>query len=1320
MNTRQFLDGIAEHSILAMDELARMRRHLSPEQLEAAPESLARELVKRRKLTRFQAVQLLQGRGRSLVFGEYLVLDKAGEGGMGQVYKSEHRRMKRIVALKVLPPQTTSSKSLVERFYKEVELAARLAHPNVVTAYDAGESRGLHYLAMEYIDGHTLSDHIKANGPLSVEQAMNCTLQAARGLEYAHSQGIVHRDVKPSNLMVNQRGVVKILDLGLARIEHSLSVPIPAGNAELTTSGQVLGTVDYMAPEQSYDSRAADHRSDIYSLGCTLYRLLTGHPPFGGETMMQKLLAHREQPIPSLREERGDVPPAVDLLYQRMVAKLPSDRPQSMREVVISLESLTANSSDADSTVTHIQAPVTEDEGLDSFLQRMASSSGIGSGAMSFSDTPQPGSSGTIRTEHGSGGTGRVRHRKNTPAWVTAAVAGAVITLAFGAWWASRDRVEPKRTVVTNAPKQTTKTQKNKKPVKPKPQEDTPEPLVSSPLMGNDTQTLPADVPPEKPPVTEVPTTTPIQPATPMPDPPAPTTALTETINLFTHIDKPTVTGPYNIVDDKVLSSSGGVNLQFTVPLPDEYDLTAVLDNAKLTGTFHIALPIQSRPTLFRFASANPPTWSLDLTSANWPAQRALTISEGPLTMLFAVRKGRVHVRFNDHTALDWQEQPGVPGLQITKVGDVVQFRLFLQAQFSLSSLQLAPPTAKLPEFRAVNLLADADVARNRATGAVRFDRGELVLDTTSEQAGSCLAFHTERPTEYIVTALVERTAGADQFDLALPTGLARAGASIDQADGSAQIIGLVNYAKRPNVLLLAPWRLHKVVYMVRGDDQVNVEVDGHEVIQFQQPINPNQSVLAPGAGDAATFFVRASPLSSFRIRRLDLTPFDWHKMAQPTSEAVSTAGESIESTVASAQKLSAKGDDKSPGARMLWSEASKNDDPAQRWALLDAAAQQAAADGDLSLTCHILSDLSQAFTGDLASMYTRTIPVVIRTAKSTNARQAMVVEALHQIETAIAMQMFDLAQALQASAATVKSVSLDAQREVKARGAEIDFLRAELAAGQTALASLEANSASPQAHISAGRYVAVTEGDWTAAAEHFKQGGDGELAELATREAKPGDEKESSAIDLADIGDRWWVLSTKATAPVKWWYMERSAAWFRRALSTAPAKLKTSLNGKMKRIAQQREASGDAFRPRHPLDAVQVKGRWYKYYPAPVSWKRAEMVCRSAGGSLPIIKTPAENQAVVQAVGVNNEARSVWLGCTDEAKEGDWRWLDGTAVPLVPGPQYLNWKATQPDNQNGAEHFGTMRIWFEGGEFKSEWADYGAVNNPFVCVWDD
>ncbi|HVA50946.1 MAG TPA: serine/threonine-protein kinase [Pirellulales bacterium] len=449
MNTREFIASMAEQNLLPMEELAKMQRHLTPEQLESTPNTLARELIRRGKITRFQAVQIIQGHSRSLTFGEYLVLDKIGEGAMGQVYKAEHRRMKRIVALKVLPSQATSSEVHVNRFYKEVELAARLAHPNIVTAYDAGESRGLHYLVMEYVEGGTLSDHIKAHGPLTVDQAMNCVLQAARGLDYAHGEGIIHRDIKPANLMVNPRGVVKILDLGLARVEHSLSVPLAAGCTELTTSGQVLGTVDYMAPEQSYDSRTADHRSDIYSLGCTLYRLLIGHSPYAGETMMQKMIAHREQPVPALRAQRGDVPPALDLFYQRMIAKLPDHRPQSMREVVHALESLMAGTSEAESTVTHIEIPAPDDDGLDSFLQRIAGSSGIGKAA-SNTETVMSGGSNTFRSPPSSITVARLRRKRTQAAagWLIAAAAGAAIMLGLGSWLSGRAQRDAEKTPV--------------------------------------------------------------------------------------------------------------------------------------------------------------------------------------------------------------------------------------------------------------------------------------------------------------------------------------------------------------------------------------------------------------------------------------------------------------------------------------------------------------------------------------------------------------------------------------------------------------------------------------------------------------------------------------------------------------------------------------------------------------------------------------------------------------------------------------------------------------------------------------------------------
>ncbi|HWB09542.1 MAG TPA: protein kinase [Pirellulales bacterium] len=1312
MNTRQFLDSLAEQSILTMDELAKMRRHLSTEQLQATPNSLARELVRRHKLTRFQAAQVIQGRGRSLLFGDYLVLDKVGEGGMGQVFKAEHRRMKRIVALKLLPSHATSSKSLVDRFYKEVELAARLSHPNIVTAYDAGESRGLHYLIMEYIDGRTLSDHLKASGPLSVEQAMNCVLQAARGLEYAHTEGIIHRDVKPSNLMVSQRGVVKILDLGLARLEHSLAVPLPAGNAELTTSGQVLGTVDYMAPEQSYDSRSADHRSDVYSLGCTLYRLLTGHPPYAGETMMQKLLAHREQPIPSLREKRGDVPPALDALYQRMVAKASDDRPQSMNEVVGSLESLMANTSEAESTITHIQVPASDDEGLDSFLQRMAGSSGIGVGSSTFSDTPLPGSSGTIRTDLASGGSLRSRHKRTSVVGWLVAAAASVLIVGVSYWLSSGGNV---KATVAAKPGVKKKLEKiNSKPTSTV----SPAPPIEPPQNQETEKTGPGE-----------PTTEKTAEAAPVPPPIEATIdkaetspkieALAEPIDLLKRIDRGATVGNLT-ADEKGLFSPSGATIRFSQGVPDEYDLTAVIDSAKPDGTCRLGLPVQSGATTFSFVRAAKPEWSLSAVQPDWSGQRACTLGEGPLTIVCAVRKERVHVTFDGRTVAEWVEQAGAPSLQSQLVGQDARPALFLQANFRLASLQIAPPSLKLPQYRAIDLLADADAQRDRASGNLRVDHGDVVLETTAEQAGSCISLPAERPNEYVLTALVERISGSDHFDVALPTGLARLVAAVDVLDGSAQLLNVAVFAQRPNLLLLTPWRLHKIVCTVRGEHLVAVEVDGREVIRFQNAMHQGWLSVTPGVNDPAAFFMRASPASSFRIRRLELAPLDWPRFGQPSGEALGAADEAVESIVSAARNVNPKAEDKSLLARSLWHEASRNDDPAQRWSLLEAAAHQAATDGDLGLACHILVDLTRTFDGDLEACCERVIPAAFRTAKSPTARQGMVVEALRQIEAAVALEAFDLAHVLQATAASVKSLPADVHREVRARGAEVEFLRSESAAGRQALAALEKDAASPEAHLAAGRYLAVVRGGWSEAGSHFRQAGDDELAELADRESQLTDDHDSSPADSAAIGDRWWGLSTKAPAPLKWWYMERAASWYRRALPSAAPKTKAALDTKAKNLARERKRSGDAFRLRHPLDAVQIGNRWYKHYPGPMTWKKAEMVCRSLGGSLPIIKTPDDNRAVVQAVAAGeapNERRSCWLGCSDDAKEGDWRWLDGTSVAL---PAFLNWREGEPDNHDGVEDFGAMTVTLEKGEIKTQWTDERDSPLPFVCVWDD
>ena len=299
--------------------------------------ALARALADAGKLTLFQAGMVYHGKTRTLVMGEYVLLDRLGQGGMGMVFKARHRRMKREVALKILPPSATKTPEMVKRFHREVEVAAQLEHPNIVMAHDAGEAHGVHYLVMQLVEGGDLAGMVKQNGPLPISTAVDCIIQAAQGLEYAHGKGVIHRDIKPNNMLMDEMGTVKLLDMGLARI-NAAAEGTEETQDELTVTGRVMGTADFMAPEQAQNTRHADERSDIYSLGCTLCYLLTGRSPFRGDGAISKIVAHLNEPIPSLRKRRPEIPKRLDAVFAKMVAKSPGDRQQTMLEVVQDLQ----------------------------------------------------------------------------------------------------------------------------------------------------------------------------------------------------------------------------------------------------------------------------------------------------------------------------------------------------------------------------------------------------------------------------------------------------------------------------------------------------------------------------------------------------------------------------------------------------------------------------------------------------------------------------------------------------------------------------------------------------------------------------------------------------------------------------------------------------------------------------------------------------------------------------------------------------------------------------------------------------------------------
>ena len=269
----------------------------------------------------------------------YRVLEVIGEGGMGVVYKAMHRLMERTVALKVIRANYTNNAVAVERFRREVKAAARLDHPNIVHAYDAEQAGGLHFLVMEFVDGESLDKLVKRLGSLPVKHACSYIAQVATGLCHAHEQGMVHRDIKPHNLIVTRNGRVKILDFGLARLADN-DQQTDKRQASLTLVDTVVGTPDYLSPEQAVSSRSVDIRSDIYSLGCTFYQLLTGQSPFPDRTVMEKLIDHcKSEPVP-VEQLCPDVPAEVAAVVRKMMAKNPQVRYQSPAELVQDLSPL--------------------------------------------------------------------------------------------------------------------------------------------------------------------------------------------------------------------------------------------------------------------------------------------------------------------------------------------------------------------------------------------------------------------------------------------------------------------------------------------------------------------------------------------------------------------------------------------------------------------------------------------------------------------------------------------------------------------------------------------------------------------------------------------------------------------------------------------------------------------------------------------------------------------------------------------------------------------------------------------------------------------
>lgn len=336
----RFIDLVKRSGLVEKDRLAAALSELEQRSGKQALEdgqAVTRHLLDAGLLTRWQCDKLQEGRAQGFFLGKYKVLTLLGTGGMSHVYLAEHVNMQRQVAIKVLPKSRINDSSYLARFYREAKAAAALVHPNIVHAYDVDNQGDTHYLVMEYVQGLDLQHLVKRHHPLPYEAVADYMRQAADGLAHAHKVGLIHRDIKPANLLVDLQGTVKVLDLGLARFSGDDQASLTIAHDE-----NVLGTADYLAPEQAVNSHSVDHRADIYSLGCTFYFALTGHPPFPEGTLPQRLMKHQTEEPASILKQRPDAPKELVAICMRMMAKQPDKRFQTAADVSRALTSWSA------------------------------------------------------------------------------------------------------------------------------------------------------------------------------------------------------------------------------------------------------------------------------------------------------------------------------------------------------------------------------------------------------------------------------------------------------------------------------------------------------------------------------------------------------------------------------------------------------------------------------------------------------------------------------------------------------------------------------------------------------------------------------------------------------------------------------------------------------------------------------------------------------------------------------------------------------------------------------------------------------------------
>jgi WD40 repeat protein/serine/threonine protein kinase len=1130
------LDQLRDSGLLQPDQLKELAR--LPEARERDPGALARQVKQRGWLTPFQINRVAQGRAAELFVGPYVLLDRLGEGGMGQVYKARHRHMERVVALKVIRKDKLRSAEAVQRFYQEVQAAAHLSHPNIVLAYDAGEAGGTHFLSMEYVEGYDLARMVKEDGPLPVARACDYVRQAALGLQHAHERGMVHRDIKPHNLLVAPAesgapgwGTVKVLDMGLARLNQGLS----GRDRQLTQTGTVLGTPDYLAPEQALNARSADIRSDLYALGCTLYYLLAGRAPFHAESLTQLLLKHQmEEPAP-LEALRPDVPAGVAELVRRLLAKRPEDRPQTPAEVAAALEPYCApDGSPAPTAVRTRPAPSAHEN----------------SWATLVGDEVRPApararsrtTDGTLVAESGARGRaarGTVGRKVLIFGLIGAALAVPLVVLVAAGigvlMW--RAKAVP--------PHSGTARDVVKVPVAPAPQ---PQPVPEVPRQ-------PAPEPPAKPP--EPPPEQP--PPRVVPQPPPPTEA----------------TRPAPPTSPEVRRFGGS--------------LIAVSD-----------LPFSPDGRRLGFPYAQVP-WVWDVATGaevNRLGVHPLGFSCG----VFGPDGKRLFMGCDDHAVYSWDLQPPQLTRLFQAESRIACLALSPDGRRLLAGsgrkvIEDGRPVVSDCLVRVWDVPGRREVCRFTGHAGPVF-QVEVSADgrRALSLADTSLCLWDPRTGQEIrrlspggMLQGVRRACLSADGRQALLIVQTQGKAKLWDVDADREVLSFGDPAERLTTGALAPDGLHAVTATHRLG-QVNRKVGetdcllhlwdartGKELRRFEGHTRTIIGVsIAPDGRQAAS--------SSFdgTVRVWDLFPGNpvvgRRPGVPPTPALAKKAAVPDKGEQEEAEKLVKKryeAEYKKPAeraalaAKLLEKAKATTDDPAGRYVLLREARDLAAQAGDAPAALLAADQLAQLYeVEDAAGMRLTALEGSAKAAATPAATRAVAEAGLALLEESLAADDFDRVATLEGliEPAARKAQSSALSKVVEARLKEVAEARKDHEAAQAAAATLKDKPDDPTANLAVGKYQCFRKGDWDKGLLHLVKGGDEDLRAAARADL----DRPARAEEQVRAGDAWWKLAESHPDLGKPALLRRAGYWYEQALDGVAGLTRDRLEERIKVVHDQ------------------------------------------------------------------------------------------------------------------------------------------------------